>query len=202
MCLANQSTRQPSANSAIIKYYINRRASNSINSVKSPNVQCNQCSSHFQKSPISQLSVDINNNHTIDNNNNVAKEVIKKQSEPFYYYIKEGDFDLVWPNLIVFTIGHLIYFYALFFTQFSWKTWVWEVQLGNFAGFSIGCGAHRLWSHKSYEASFPLRIFYAIGQTISGQNCIYIWCRDHRLHHKFSDTDGDPHNTRRGYFFS
>ena len=22
------------------------------------------------------------------------------------------------------------------------------------------------------------------------------------MHHKFSDTDGDPHNTQRGYFFS
>lgn len=28
------------------------------------------------------------------------------------------------------------------------------------------------------------------------------WVHDHRLHHKFSDTDGDPHNARRGLFFS
>lgn len=28
------------------------------------------------------------------------------------------------------------------------------------------------------------------------------WVHDHRLHHKFSDTDGDPHNANRGLFFS
>lgn len=26
--------------------------------------------------------------------------------------------------------------------------------------------------------------------------------RDHRVHHKFSDTDADPHNINRGFFFS
>lgn len=30
---------------------------------------------------------------------------------------------------------------------------------------------------------------------------MYIWVRDHRLHHKFSDTDADPHNANRGFFF-
>ena len=37
---------------------------------------------------------------------------------------------------------------------------------------------------------------------MAGQNCLYIWCRDHRVHHKWSDTDADPHNTLRGFFFS
>nr|XP_022904663.1 acyl-CoA desaturase 2-like [Onthophagus taurus]XP_022904664.1 acyl-CoA desaturase 2-like [Onthophagus taurus] len=31
---------------------------------------------------------------------------------------------------------------------------------------------------------------------------MYIWVRDHRLHHKYSDTDADPHNANRGFFFS
>ena len=26
--------------------------------------------------------------------------------------------------------------------------------------------------------------------------------RDHRIHHKFSETDADPHNSRRGFFYS
>ena len=33
------------------------------------------------------------------------------------------------------------------------------------------------------------------------QNHIYEWVRDHRTHHKFTDTDADPHNSRRGFFF-
>lgn len=34
------------------------------------------------------------------------------------------------------------------------------------------------------------------------QNSIFEWSRDHRAHHKFSETDADPHNARRGFFFS
>lgn len=34
------------------------------------------------------------------------------------------------------------------------------------------------------------------------QNDIYEWSRDHRVHHKFSETDADPHNAHRGFFFA
>lgn len=31
---------------------------------------------------------------------------------------------------------------------------------------------------------------------------MYQWVRDHRVHHKYSETDADPHNSHRGFFFS
>lgn len=34
------------------------------------------------------------------------------------------------------------------------------------------------------------------------QNDIYEWARDHRVHHKYSETDADPHNATRGFFFA
>ena len=34
------------------------------------------------------------------------------------------------------------------------------------------------------------------------QNDIFEWSRDHRMHHKFSETDADPHNAKRGFFFA
>lgn len=34
------------------------------------------------------------------------------------------------------------------------------------------------------------------------QNHLYEWSRDHRVHHKYSETDADPHNATRGFFFS
>ena len=71
-----------------------------------------------------------------------------------------------------------------------------------YSGLGVTVGAHRLWAHRSYKAKLPFRIFLAIGQSIAGQNCIYIWSRDHRVHHKYSDTDADPHNSHRGVFFS
>lgn len=28
------------------------------------------------------------------------------------------------------------------------------------------------------------------------------WVKNHRVHHKYSDTDADPHNASRGFFYS
>lgn len=39
-------------------------------------------------------------------------------------------------------------------------------------------------------------------QSIIFQNHVYEWARDHRVHHKYSETDADPHNATRGFFFS
>lgn len=41
-----------------------------------------------------------------------------------------------------------------------------------------------------------------LANTIAAQNDLYEWCRDHRVHHKYSDTNADPHNIERGLFFS
>jgi stearoyl-CoA desaturase (delta-9 desaturase) len=74
--------------------------------------------------------------------------------------------------------------------------------LSAFGALGVTAGAHRLWAHRTYKAKLPLRILLAIGQTLALQNDIYEWVRDHRVHHKFTDTDADPHNSNRGFFFS
>jgi stearoyl-CoA desaturase (Delta-9 desaturase) len=38
------------------------------------------------------------------------------------------------------------------------------------------------------------RIMLGLFQTIAGQNDIYEWSRDHRVYHKYTETDADPHN--------
>lgn len=38
--------------------------------------------------------------------------------------------------------------------------------------------------------------------TFANQGTIYHWARDHRAHHKWTDTDADPHNTTRGFFYA
>lgn len=66
----------------------------------------------------------------------------------------------------------------------------------------ITAGAHRLWAHRSYKARFPLRVILAIFNLIAFQDAAIDWARDHRVHHKYSETDADPHNATRGFFFS
>jgi len=71
-----------------------------------------------------------------------------------------------------------------------------------FAANGIAAGSHRLWAHRSYKANLPLQVLLMILQTICMENDTIEWVRDHRVHHKYADTDADPSNSKRGFFFS
>ncbi|XP_041987635.1 acyl-CoA Delta12-desaturase-like isoform X2 [Aricia agestis] len=111
---------------------------------------------------------------------------------------------IVWRNVIAFIYLHVAVAYAIYlaFTKAKVQTVIFSFILSNVSGLGITAGAHRLWAHKAYKARWPLRLFLACLQTIAFQNHIYEWVRDHRAHHKFSETDADPHNAKRGFFFS
>ncbi|XP_013173898.1 PREDICTED: acyl-CoA desaturase-like [Papilio xuthus] len=112
---------------------------------------------------------------------------------------------IVWKNAIGFLILHLLALWGLFifFTGgVGIKTALWAFFILFISSEGITIGAHRLYSHKSFTATPLLRGILLTLQTIAGQNSMYIWCRDHRLHHRYSDTDADPHNAKRGFFFS
>lgn len=66
----------------------------------------------------------------------------------------------------------------------------------------IAAGAHRMWCHKSYKANKKMKAMLLVFQTMALQNSVIEWVRDHRVHHKFSDTNADPHNISRGFFFA
>ena len=36
------------------------------------------------------------------------------KSSSYYYYLDPKDFAIVWTNVAIFTVGHLIYFYVFF----------------------------------------------------------------------------------------
>nr|AIM40220.1 desaturase [Cydia pomonella] len=107
-------------------------------------------------------------------------------------------------NVVAFSYWHAAGLYGLYlcFTSARWPTIFLAAILTEASTLGVLCGAHRLWSHKSYKAKLPLQIILVIFQTLSGQYSVYNWVRDHRMHHRYSDTDGDPHNATRGFFYS
>lgn len=110
---------------------------------------------------------------------------------------------IVWRNVILFACLHAAALYAIFLIpQAHPLTWLWTFVVYLMGALGITAGAHRLWAHRSYKAKLPLRILLAFFNCISFQNDVYEWSRDHRVHHKFSETDADPHNARRGFFFA
>ncbi|PAV77483.1 hypothetical protein WR25_04366 [Diploscapter pachys] len=92
---------------------------------------------------------------------------------------------IVWKNVLMFIGWHIGVSLLMYYSNFG-----------------VAAGAHRLWCHRSYKATLPLRIFLMIGNCIAVQNDIIEWVRDHRCHHKWTDTNADPHSTKRGFFFA
>nr|CAD7425197.1 unnamed protein product [Timema monikensis] len=124
---------------------------------------------------------------------------------------------LVWKNIIGFTFLHLAAVYGLFLMLTASRIWtlVWAFSVGFLSGLGVTIGAHRLYSHRCFKATWGIRLLLDAQlvrlrtsninlstHCINLQNCLYIWVRDHRQHHKYSDTNADPHNAKRGFFFS
>nr|AMM72862.1 stearoyl-CoA desaturase-1 [Acanthogobius hasta] len=122
------------------------------------------------------------------------------------YKEKEGPkppLNIVWKNVFLMGLLHLGALYGAFLVPHaSAKTLVWSVLCYMVSALGITAGAHRLWSHRSYKASLPLKIFLGFANSMAFQNDIFEWARDHRVHHKYSESDADPHNAKRGFFFS
>jgi stearoyl-CoA desaturase (delta-9 desaturase) len=111
---------------------------------------------------------------------------------------------LVWRNIALFAYLHLAALYGAYLALFSAKlfTDIWAFLLYQACGLGITAGAHRLWAHRAYKAKLPLRIILVIFNTTAFQNSVFEWARDHRVHHKYTETNADPHNATRGFFFS
>ncbi|KAL3210340.1 hypothetical protein MRX96_008858 [Rhipicephalus microplus] len=116
---------------------------------------------------------------------------------------KKYEIEMVWWNVFKITLIHVIGIYGIYEMYYSkWQTHVFGNIILIFSGISVTAGAHRLWCHRAYKAKTPLRIFLMLFNCVAAQNDLYEWVRDHRVHHKYSETDADPHNVNRGFFFA
>ena len=67
-------------------------------------------------------------------------------------------------------------------------------------GLSITLGYHRLFSHLSFKAKWPVRLLTLIFGAATFENHVIAWASDHRRHHKNVDTDGDPYDISKGFW--
>ncbi|KAH6947082.1 hypothetical protein HPB50_017044 [Hyalomma asiaticum] len=127
------------------------------------------------------------------------EEDIMTQVQP-----KQEPMEIIWMNVFKILVIHVMALYGLYVAVFhaKWMTLHFTIFYVVCSGLSVTAGAHRLWSHRSYKAKLPLRIILMLFNCMAGQNDIYDWVRDHRVHHKYSETDADPHNVNRGFFFA
>lgn len=112
-----------------------------------------------------------------------------------------------WPAVFMFAITTVPVLTV--FPWYAWNygfdafEWTWFGILCFATGLSITGGYHRLWAHRSYEASKPLQIFWMLLGAMSLQNSILIWASMHRVHHRHvDDVDHDPYSIKRGLWFA
>jgi len=67
---------------------------------------------------------------------------------------------------------------------------------------AIAGGYHRLFSHRAYKAHPILKIIWLIIGSAGLQQSAIKWSADHRLHHRFVDTDRDPYSFKKGFFWA
>jgi stearoyl-CoA desaturase (delta-9 desaturase) len=69
-------------------------------------------------------------------------------------------------------------------------------------GLGITAGYHRLWAHRSYNASIPLQYALALAGSGAVQGSIKWWSRGHRAHHRYTDTKLDPYSAHEGFWWA
>ena len=62
------------------------------------------------------------------------------------------------------------------------------------SGFGITLGYHRLFTHRSFETSRPIKLLLGVMGSMAVEGSLVRWCATHRMHHQHSDDHADPHS--------
>ncbi len=105
----------------------------------------------------------------------------------------------IWMNIV--TLGILLPVFAMWglYRAFTTPTgvglWALAAALYLFTMFGVTLGNHRYWTHRGFEARFPLPVVLAVASGMSMEGDIQQWVMNHRAHHRFADVVGkDPHS--------
>lgn len=108
---------------------------------------------------------------------------------------------LAWPTIIYMAVIHLGALAAPFY--FTWPAFFVFLFLSWLTGcLGITMGYHRLLTHNSFETKPWFRRFLATVGCLASQGPPIQWVADHRQHHQFSDSPGDPHSPVHGFWWS
>ena len=106
-----------------------------------------------------------------------------------------------WVTAIFMLLFHVGALAALFF--FSWKAFFLAIFLYWVSGsLGIGMGYHRLLTHRGYKTPKWVEYFLTTCAVLSLEGGPIFWVATHRIHHQYSDKEGDPHSPRDGKWWA
>ncbi|KAG8947466.1 hypothetical protein FRC00_009110 [Tulasnella sp. 408] len=111
-------------------------------------------------------------------------------------------FNLNWTNVVILGSTTVLSIWAPYTTKLHWQTAVFSVFWYVVTALGITAGYHRLWAHRSYNATKALEVWLALAGAGAVQGSIKWWSRGHRAHHRYTDTDLDPYSAHKGLWWS
>jgi stearoyl-CoA desaturase (Delta-9 desaturase) len=90
----------------------------------------------------------------------------------------------------------------------AWQLWERALHWGDLVvfallyllfGLGITVGFHRLFTHRSFKTTRPVRFIFGVLGSAAIEGPVISWVADHRKHHAFSDKEGDPHSPHVGH---
>jgi stearoyl-CoA desaturase (Delta-9 desaturase) len=67
-------------------------------------------------------------------------------------------------------------------------------------GMSTTLGYHRLFAHRTFETSTPVRFLLLLFGAATFEESALKWASQHRQHHLFTDTEHDPYGVNQGFW--
>ena len=106
-----------------------------------------------------------------------------------------------WTTATAMVLFHVGAIAALFF--FTWKAFFVAVVLWWLAtSLGIGVCYHRLLTHRGYKTPKWVEYVLTVFATLALEGGPIFWVATHRIHHRFSDQEGDPHSPRDGKWWA
>lgn len=111
------------------------------------------------------------------------------------------DTQIQWLRIIPFILLHIACL-VVFWVGVSWFAVWFMILFYMIRMFAITAFFHRYLSHKTFQTSRSVQFIFLLIGTMSAQRGPLWWAAHHRYHHRFTDTEHDPHSSTHGFWYS
>ena len=116
-------------------------------------------------------------------------------------YGRKNSQGINWITVVAMSAFHIGAVAAFFFIDYG--AMLAAVIMWYVAGsLGIGMAYHRLLTHRGYKTHKWVEYFLTLCGTLALEGGPIFWVATHRIHHQYSDKEGDPHSPREGTYWA
>lgn len=135
------------------------------------------------------------------------KKALRRSVNHFIRVTKFVIIKTIWWNVFKYIVVPIATFLAIYYydIQLTTRTLYLSVFHYTLTVLAVTTGYHRYWSHRSYsiDPSYNiLPVFFTIFGSSAGIESARKFKSLHRLHHMYCNTDKDPYNYRKNFFWA